>query len=106
MRYLQLPIAILAALITTAPAAATPLYKTGHISQLFLSAPYNYAFRIYLNSGLSGCGGNFAYMNADLGNYQAYVSALITAYSTNKTIDLTYSVDTGGTCAILEFGVR
>jgi hypothetical protein len=100
----SLLVGVILSLTLTAPATAA--HKSGHISQVFLSAPTNAAFRIYLDSGLTGCAANFAYINADFGNYQAYVSALMTAYSTNKTIDLTYQTDSGGYCVIMEFLVH
>jgi hypothetical protein len=106
-RFIPSVVALALSATIASPAAAAPLQKTGRISEIFLSGPYNYAFRIFLDSGLPSCAGNFAYMNIDSGNYQAYASALMTAYSTNKTVDLTYQIDaTGGTCTILEFAVH
>lgn len=81
-------------------------FVSGKIISIFLSASTNYAFRINMSSGIPGCKADFAYINVGAnGNYEAYVSSLTSAYLAGKTVNLTYSVQSDGFCAINEFGI-
>lgn len=100
-------LACLGASIWTTPAlAANQTVSGAHITNVFVSLPGNYAFRIYLDTPatLPGpCNYNFIYIDTNNGNYQAYVSTLLLAYSTNKKITVTYSIDANGLCQLQEF---
>ena len=92
----------------TAPARANE-QVSGTISSVFLSGPYNYAFRVTLQSNgtavLSGCNGGFTFMNVDDENYQAKVATLLSAQAQRQTINATIFQDAAGWCRLLEFAV-
>ena len=83
--------------------------RAGTISSVFLSGPYNYAFRVTLQSNgtavLSGCNGGFTFMNVDDENYQAKVATLLSAQAQRQTINATIFQDAAGWCRLLEFAV-
>jgi hypothetical protein len=86
--------------------AQTAYNATGQISKVFASHATNYAYRIYLNSDLSqSCSGGFLYVDVSNDNYQVYVSNLMMAYSTGKSVAIEYAIDTNGYCSISEFMV-
>ncbi len=82
-------------------------YWQGKAGQIFFSQPGNFPFRIYAASAtpLTGCPGNFAYIETSNPNYQVYVSSMTTAFTTGKTLHLTYSTDSLGYCVIAEGSV-
>ncbi len=102
----------LAGVATLAPhvavAQATTSQFAGTIGKVFLSSGHNEAFRITLNNNgsnaLTGCVGNFAYVNVDWDNYQAYVAALTTLYVRATPINVTVTQDSNGFCQLIEFG--
>ena len=97
---------IISAFLPVAPAHAANGYLAGHITSVFVSSPGNMAFRVTLDQALpSSCTDGFAYTDTPNGNYQAYVSALLVAYSTGKLVTLEFQVDGNGFCQITEFNV-
>ncbi len=84
--------------------AQTTATKSGRILALFFSSPGNGSFRVTLDTPLTGCAGNFAYVNTTFGNYEAYVSGLLSAQAQNKVVNLTYSIQGDGYCTLLEYG--
>src|SRR5690242_8316675 len=87
--------AALAFSLAMASSASAYSYWQGKAGQIFFSQPGNYPFRVYANSAtpLSGCPGNFAYIETSNPNYQVYVSSITTAFTTGKTLHLTYGTD-------------
>jgi len=73
---------------------------TGKIATIANSNAGNYAFRITLDTGLSGCTNNFAFVNLADENYQARVATLITLYSLGKTVQINTVAAAGGYCQI------
>lgn len=99
-------IAFASALMFTATPAQAITKWTGKIANFYGSGPGNYSFRVVLQGvTMTGCAYNFGYMNTIDGNYQAYVSLLLTDYSMQKTVDLYVNVDSGGFCHIVDIGV-
>jgi hypothetical protein len=86
---------------STANAAA----YSGHIVSYFLSGPTNMPFRVYLDIDTPACPAKMFYVDFNHPNYQAYVSGLITAYSLNKTVIISYTTGQGGYCLIQEYQV-
>ena len=80
--------------------------RTGHIVKTAASGGGNFGFRIYLDNNLAECTLGFAYKNKSFDNYDVYVSNLMSAYYTGKSINLTYGVDPGGYCEIIEYTVQ
>ncbi len=78
---------------------------TGHLNSYFLSGPGNLPFRVYLDTDTPDCPAKLFYVDFNNPNYQAYVSGLLTAYSMQKTVIITYATGTGGYCSILEYQV-
>ncbi|MDV6331298.1 hypothetical protein [Asticcacaulis sp. 201] len=78
---------------------------TGRLASYFLSGPSNLPFRVYLDTSTPNCPGNLFYVDINNANYQAYVSGLLTAFSMQKSVIITYTVGTGGYCAISEYQV-
>ena len=78
---------------------------TGHLIGYFLSGPSNLAFRVYLDSATPNCPEKLFYVDMTHPNYQAYVSGLLTAFSMQKTVLITYAAGTGGYCTIIEYHV-
>lgn len=98
---------VLAALasVAAAPASArTIATKTGRITAFFFSPPGGASFRVTLDTPLTECTGNFAFIDTSFGNYKAYVSGLLFAQSQNKAINLVYNIKNDGYCEILEYG--
>ena len=103
---LRLSGALVIALACSSPASAYT-YWQGKLATVWFSSPGNFAFRVYNDPAtpLPGCTANFAYIETTNPNYQVYVSALMTAFTTGKTVHLTYTVDSQGFCSIVEGSV-
>jgi hypothetical protein len=78
--------------------------KSGRISAVFFSSPGNSAFRISLDTELTLCTANFVAVEPSFGNYQAYVSGLLSAQAQNKVVNIVYTVQPNGFCTLLEYG--
>jgi len=78
---------------------------TGHLTSYFVSVPSNLPFRVYLDGQTPNCPANLFYVDSSNPNYQAYVSGLLTAFSMQKTVIITYTVATSGYCSISEYQV-
>ena len=81
------------------------LIYVGHLNSYLVSVPSNMPFRVYLDVDTPACPGKLFYVPIDNPNYQAYVSGLLTAYSLNEQVAITYAPGSGGYCQILEFQV-
>jgi hypothetical protein len=79
---------------------------TGHINKIFTSLPNNYSFRVFFDTEMSGCNSEFSYVNTSDPNYQVYVSTLLLAYSTGKSVTVITVLDSGGYCRINELSVQ
>lgn len=77
--------------------------KTGRITSIYYSSATNYAFRVQLDNAMTDCVYQFAYINANFDNYQAYVAGLLSAYYTGRPVYLYYNVDSSGYCGIYDF---
>ena len=88
-----------------ASSTANAAVYSGHITSYFLSGSTNMPFRVYLDISTPACPGQLFYVDFNHPNYQAYVSGLITAYSLNKTVHLSYTTGQGGYCLIQEYQV-
>ena len=99
-------ILMVAALIPSAPARADTINVEGRITKAFVSAGYNYAFRVHLQSNgtdaLTACNSSFAFINIDDDNYQARVSTLLSAQAQKQLVGMTVSRDAGSWCRILD----
>lgn len=100
----------LAVATIASPAMAGPTTASGIITSTYLSGGGNYAFRIYLSQNgvdqLSACQADFAYLNTSDDNYQAKVANLMSAYSMQKKITLSYIyTDANGFCRVQDFAV-
>jgi len=95
------------AVILTMPSPSLASTKwTGKIYNFFGSSPNNNAFRVTLaGPAMTGCSFNYAYINPSEGNYNTYVSMLLTAYSLQKTVDLFVTPDASGFCHLDEMAV-
>ena len=60
--------------------AQTTATKSGRILALFFSSPGNGSFRVTLDTPLTGCAGNFAYVNTTFGNYESLAVAPAAAW--------------------------
>jgi len=80
----------------------TPM--TGKLTSAFGSIPGNYAFRVTLDTGLGGC--SWAYVNDTDGYYQLYVSMLLSAYLSGKSVTLYIEHDTNSFCHIHEISLN
>jgi hypothetical protein len=78
---------LLIAISSTSALAQTAQFQ-GHIKNVVTSGPYNFAFRVTLDTDMTGCGDNFGYMNLDDPNYQAKAAQLLTAYALKNTVIL------------------
>ncbi|KRA63852.1 hypothetical protein ASD79_21395 [Caulobacter sp. Root655] len=102
---------ILALPILLASTQANALARTGKITGLFLSSPGNLPFRISLDNAPTECAAGILYVDTTHPNYQAYVSALMLAYSQGKQVTIYYAPAQAvpnaplPACAIQEFGV-
>lgn len=103
--------AILSLPILLASTQANALGRTGKITGMFLSSPGNMPFRISLDNAPPECGDGILYLDTTHPNYQAYVSALMLAYSQGKQVTIYYVPSQAipnvalPACAIQEFGV-
>lgn len=88
-----------------ASSTANAAVYSGRIISYFLSAPNNLPFRVYLDIDTPACPAKLFYVDFNHPNYQAYVSGLMTAYSLNKTVLITYATGQGGYCLIQEYQV-
>lgn len=104
MRRIVLFLCAVAACLGASGTANAAAYK-GHIVSYFLSGPTNFPFRVYLDIETPNCPSKLFYVDFNHPNYQAYVSGLITAYSLNKNVNITYTTGQGGYCLILEYQV-
>lgn len=97
---------MLATAVST-PATAQTFGRSGVITQVFLSSPTNYSFRVHITSNgvnqLSDCTANFAFFSTNNPNYDAYVAALLTSYSLQRPVSLTITKQSDGFCRIEEF---
>lgn len=84
--------------------ADSPIYS-GHLASYFVSNPSNLPFRVYLDVDTPNCPERLFYVDINNPNYQTYVSGLLTAYSLNEQILITYAPGSGGYCQIVEFQV-
>jgi len=75
---------------------------TGHIKYIYLSAPNNFAYRISLDTNLTNCTYNFAYVNVADGNYDAYASLMTTAAASGKSVNIWVTTDANGFCHLDE----
>ncbi|HWW24821.1 MAG TPA: hypothetical protein VNZ85_02875 [Caulobacter sp.] len=103
---------VLAALpFLLASGQANALTRTGKITGVFLSTQANLPFRISLDNSPSECAAGILYVDFGNANYQAYVSALLLAYSQGKQVQIYYSPAQAvpgqplPACVIQEFGV-
>jgi hypothetical protein len=87
---------LLIAMASTSALAQTAQFQ-GHIKNVMTSGPYNFAFRVTLDTDMAGCGDNFAYMNLDDANYQAKAAQLLTAYALRNTVNLSITYVQVGT---------
>lgn len=99
------------ALLSTQTSAKAQTYVTysGHINRVFNSVPTNMGFRVFFTEGMGDCAYGFAFVETDFGNYQAYVSTLLTAYAQRKRVEvMTEKVDHIGEkfCRIVEFSIN
>lgn len=95
--------------IQTAAGAQTYATHSGHINRVFASVPLNFGFRVFFSEGMGDCADGFAFVETDFGNYQAYVSALLSAHAQRKRVELvTEKVDHIGKqfCRIVEFSIN
>ncbi|MCW2404411.1 hypothetical protein M2336_001040 [Sphingobium sp. B1D7B] len=94
----------------TTAASAQWLLATGRISAANLSYAENQAFRIniYTNevNQFPGCNGGFGFLNVSDSNYEAKVATLLTAASQSKTVEVSYTKDSSGWCAITDIRVQ
>lgn len=104
MRRIALFLCAVAAFLGVSNTADAAAY-TGHIISYFLSAPNNLPFRVYLDIDTPACPAKLFYVDFNHPNYQAYVSGLMTAYSLNKSVIITYTIGQGGYCLIQEYQV-
>jgi len=100
----------IAAAIAGGTARAGPVSASGIMRSYYLSGGNNFGFRIsLLQNGmdqLTGCNGNFAYVNITDDNYQSKVAGLMLAYSTKANVVLTGIVtDSQGFCRIGDYSV-
>lgn len=105
---LRKSLALIAALYLTAtPVMAQNVHAiyNGKITNLLLSLPNNYSYRVTLNITLPNCLYNFAYINTSEGNYDAYVSLLTTAAASYRSVNLWVTTDANGFCHIDEMQV-
>jgi len=78
---------------------------TGHIANYFVSLPTNMPFRVYLDLETPDCPNRLFYVDFNSANYNAYVSGLLTAFSMQKTITISYTISSNGYCLISEYRV-
>jgi len=80
---------------------------SGTIVQAVLSGASNYAFRITITqngtSPLAACKDGFAYINVSDDNYQAKVSAMLSAFMAGKPVGFTMIPDSNGFCQMTDF---
>ncbi|WP_334186003.1 hypothetical protein [Novosphingobium sp.] len=110
MKIVRFAFAALALLSIQAPAEAqTYTTHSGHINRVFASLPMNFGFRVFFSEGMGDCADGFAFVETDFGNYQAYVSTLLSAHAQRKRVELvTDKVDHLGKqyCRIVEFSIN
>jgi hypothetical protein len=106
MNSLRISAGITLSIIATSNASAYSVWQ-GRVGQIFFSGTGNFAFRAYADAAtpLTGCRDGFAYIETSQSNYQVYVSSITTAFTTGKTLHLTYSPDAQGYCVIAEGAV-
>lgn len=85
-------------------------YWAGKVANIWFSAPNNLSFRVYPDPStpLVGCKDNLAYIDissSNNSNYQVYVSSLMTAFASGKTVHLVLATDAQGFCNINEGSV-
>jgi hypothetical protein len=92
VRFLS-PIIILSACLLGAGTASAASVG-GHITYVQAYPTGQYSFRIVLDTPLTGCTGNFIYVDTTYSNYQAFVATALTAYSLGKVVGLDYNTGT------------
>lgn len=104
MRSVASFILALAAVISV-PAHAESVAKGGHVNAYWVFEGTNYAFRVSLDVAAPECGDGFFYTNVADDNYQAYVSALLSAAMNHKAITI-YAEKVSGYCHIQSYFVN
>jgi len=97
---------VLAAGLTLAAATSAQAQNQvvqGRITNISFSSPGNFSMRVTLDTTLTQCSNNFVFLDTSFGNYQAYAAGLMSAYALSKPINVTYTVQSNGFCAMLEY---
>lgn len=91
---------VLAAVATAAGSQQWDGSVTGKITALDVTNAENFGFRIFIG-GQQMCagGGNFAFINKSNDNYNAYLSVLMLAKATDKTV-VVFSKLVAGQCEV------
>jgi hypothetical protein len=102
-RFIQLGAALISVIALSSPGDATVF--AGHITEVYASSATAYAYRVFLDTGASGCGGNFLALNLNDNNYQAKAATLLTGYALGKAASITASPDASGNCVITDLNI-
>jgi hypothetical protein len=91
---------------TTLSSPGDATVYNGHITEVYVSSSASYAFRVYLDSGASGCGSSFLALSPSDTNYQAKAATLLTGYSLGKLASITATADGSGFCVITDLNIQ
>lgn len=83
------------------PAIAWDGALSGYISHIDVSGSDSHDFRVRLQGLPNICGtANWGYLDEHDDNYQAYVSVLLSAFTTDRKVVIYSNLDTSGYCKI------